>query len=143
MSESTTNDKGVWAAGPVFKGAFAGAAAGAVANVLLYFVAGAAGVAMTGRFDPSQPATALPIGPVAISSIVSAIPAALVALAAGRFAKAPAKVFTVIAAAFALLSMGGPASLAEASVGLKIVLGLMHVFSGVAITMGIVRATRR
>jgi hypothetical protein len=144
MTETTTSaEKTVWAAGPVFKGAFAGAAAGAVANVLLYFIAGAAGVSMTGKFDPALPASALPIAPVAIASLVPAIPASLVALGVGRFAKDPAKVYTVIAAVFCLLSLGGPANLAESSLGLKLVLDLMHVFSGVGITLGILRANKR
>ena len=51
-------------------------------------------------------------------------------------------VFAIVAAVFALLSMGGPANLADAGGGLKLVLAVMHVFSGAGITLGILRSTK-
>jgi len=38
--------------------------------------------------------------------------------------------------------MGGPATLAGASVGRKVILALMHVVSAATITGGVVRSTR-
>ena len=131
-----------WSAGAIFKGAFAGAALGLVGNLVLFFGAGAAGVSLTARFAPAGPPVPLAVAAVVISSLVSAIPASLVALAIARFAKDPAKVFAIVAAVFALLSMGGPANLADAGGGLKLVLAVMHVFSGVGITLGILRSTK-
>ena len=51
--------------------------------------------------------------------------------------------FVAIALVFGLLSMGGPAMLEGASLSTKVILGLMHVVAGVAIPLGIFRATRR
>ncbi|MFO0630308.1 MAG: DUF6069 family protein [Polyangiales bacterium] len=142
MSDSQLTVAQRWSAGAIFKGAFTGAAAGLVGNLALYFIASAAGVAMTARFNPSAPPASLALVAVVMSSLVSAIPASLVALAIARFAKDPAKVFGIVAGVFALLSMGGPANLAEAGGGLKLVLALMHVFSGAGITLGILRSTK-
>jgi hypothetical protein len=131
-----------WSARAVFQGAFAGAALGLAANLASYFGASAAGVALTARFDPAGPPVPLALAAVVIASLVPAVPASLVALAIARFAKDPAKVFAIVAALFAALSMGGPATLAEAGGGLKLVLGVMHVFSGAGITLGVLRSTK-
>lgn len=133
-----------WTAGHSFQGAFAGAAAGAVVNVALYFLAGALGVALTAHFaGPAAPASALPVAPVLISSMVPAIPAALVALVVGRLSKSPGRIYAVLAAAFGLLSLAGPARLGAASLGLVVLLSAMHVVSGAGITLGILRANRQ
>lgn len=142
MSDTQLTVAQRWSAGTVFKGAFGGAALGLVGNLVLYFGASAAGVSLVGRFDPSAAPTALSVVPVVMASLVSAVPASLVALGIARFAKDPAKVFGIVAAVFALLSMGGPANLADAGGGLKLVLALMHVASGAGITLGILRSTK-
>lgn len=142
MSDSQLTVAQRWSAGAVFKGAFSGAALGLVVNLALFFGAGAAGVSLVARFDPSGPPASLALVAVVISSLVSAIPAGLAALGIARAARDPAKVFTVVAVVFALLSMGGPASLADASGGLRLVLALMHVASGAGITLGILRSTK-
>lgn len=77
-----------------------------------------------------------------MASLVPALPAGLAALVVGRFAKSPATAFTALAVVFGVLSMGGPANLAGASVGLKVILALMHVVSAATITGGVVRSTR-
>lgn len=134
--------KSRWTAGAVFKGSFGGAALGAVVNVVLFF-AGGAMTSLSAGFDPAAAAPVdLKVAPVVIASLVPALPAGLAALLVGRFAKKPATVFAVLAGVFGLLSMGGPANLAGAGAGLKVLLALMHVVSGVAITAGILRSTR-
>jgi hypothetical protein len=130
-------------AGAVFKGAFAGAAAGAAANVALYFAFSLAGVSLVALFAPGAPPVALGLGPVVMASLVPALPAALAALAVGRLAKSPARVYAIVAAVFALLSMGGPANLGGAGAGLKALLALMHVAAALGIAGGILRATKR
>ncbi len=133
--------KARWTAGAVFKGSLGGAAVGAVVNVLL-FLAGGAMTSLSARFDPAAGPVDLKLAAVAIASLVPALPAGLAALLVGRFARQPATAFAVLAAVFGLLSMGGPANLAGAGVGLKVLLALMHVVSGVAITAGILRSAR-
>jgi hypothetical protein len=51
--------------------------------------------------------------------------------------------FIGVAVVIGLLSMGGPATLPGASVGLRVVLALMHVISGITITAGIVHFGER
>jgi hypothetical protein len=122
----------------LFVGAALGAAASAVGNVILYLGSGALGVSRLGEFQPGT-VSELPLVPVIMASIVPALPAVLLAAGLNRFLKKPAMVFTVVAALFALLSMGGPAALGGATTGMKVVLALMHVVSGVAIAGGILR----
>jgi hypothetical protein len=136
----TETSIGRWTRAGIFKGALAGAAAGLLGNLALYFIAGAAGVAMTARFRPDQPVQPLLLVAVVISSLVTALPAGIVAMVVGRVSASPAKVYAIIATLFAVVSMGGPLNLAEASVGLKVVLAIMHVFSGAGITLGVLRS---
>jgi hypothetical protein len=129
--------------GGIFKGAAIGAAAGAVGNALLYFAGSAAGVSMFGEFAKGQPAVALGVGQVVVASFVPAIGAALLALLLNRFTAKPSKILLGIAVVFGLLSMGGPANLPGADAGLRFLLALMHVVSGVGITAGILRFGKR
>lgn len=142
MSETSTSIAPRWSAGALFRGAFAGAAAGAAVNVALFFIASVAGVSLLARFKPDEAPQPLLLVAVVLASLVPAIPAALAALVVGRVAREPARIFAIAAAVFALLSMGGPANLADASAGLKVVLAAMHVVSGAAITLGILRSAK-
>jgi hypothetical protein len=129
--------KGIWS------GAALGAVIGAVANSALFFAAKAAGVVMTADFQKSGQMTELfPFQP-AIASVVPAIFAALLAMLLNRVLAKPTKVFVGVAIAFGLFSMGGPFSLPGAGTGLRVVLALMHVVAGIAITWGIVTKGRR
>ena len=129
--------------GGIWKGAFLGAAAGAVANVLIYVVASAAGASMIAEFQKGSPPIAMPFPPVVIASFVPAIFAALVAMLVNRLSASAGKVYLIVGAVVTLLSMGGPANLGQAGVGLKVALALMHVASGIAITGGILRFGKR
>jgi hypothetical protein len=129
--------------GGIFKGAAIGAATGAVGNSLLFLAGRAAGVSMVAEFAKGQPATALAIGPVVMASFVPAIGAALLTLLLNKLSSRPSKVLLGIAVVFGLLSMGGPATIPGAEAGLRVLLALMHVISGVAITGGILRFARR
>lgn len=127
-----------YAPGRVFVAALAGGAAAAVANVVVYFVALAAGVTMTAQFEPGAAATVLPAFMPAVSSIVPAIGAAALMSALNVALARPTHAFVGIAVVFGVLSMGGPATLAEASLGTQLALAVMHVVAGVAITAAIV-----
>ena len=128
----------------IAKGAFGGAFAGMIGNVVTFFAAKAAGVAFVAQLQgPAAPVTELEVAQVAIASVVPALGATLLALALNRFTRRPAMIFTVIAAVFGLLSLGGPLNLGGASTGMKITLDVMHVISAAAITLGITRLGRR
>lgn len=128
--------------GPLFTQALLGGAAAAVANVALYFIARAAGVSLTGEFQPGVPGE-LPLPAVVISSVLPAVVGAGVALLFRKYTAAPARNFGILAAVFGVLSFGGPASVAQLSTGGLVVMEVMHVFAAVGIGGMLVRALRR
>ncbi len=116
-------------------------AAAAALNVLLFFGAEAAGVNMVGQCDPSTPASPLSVAMVAIESLVPAVVGTGILAGMNAFMARPGRVFAGIAVVVGLLSMGGPATLAGADGGTKVVLALMHVLaaganSGALLTRG-------
>ena len=135
----TASDGRAFTSGGIWKGAMIGAAAGAIANVVLYLAASASGVSMVAEFQKGEPPLVMPLPPVVIASFVPAILAALAAMLMNRISPKAPQILVAVAVVFGLLSMGGPATLAGASSGLRIVLALMHVVSAVTITGGILR----
>lgn len=128
QSDATVSATGLFGAG------FLGGAISAVVNLVLLFGAGAAGVAFTGEFQPGQPVAALGAIPVAISSIVPAIPGAILALILAKLAsKKSALIFGIIAVVFTLVSLGGPANVKGLSTGGLVVMELMHVVAAAGI----------
>lgn len=131
------------ASGGIAKGALAGAAAGAVGNLVVFALTSAIAGPLTGKFDPKAAVFALPAAQVAIASMVPAVAAILFTLALNAFTAKPSRVLVIVAAVFTLVSFGGPMNIAEAGVATKVALSLMHVVSGVAITAGIVKLGKR
>lgn len=142
IANRSTSKSHELSSGGIWKGGAVGAAAGAVANSVLYFIASAAGVDMVAEFAKGAPSAPMPFPSVVIASFVPFVFAALVATLLNRFLTKASRPFLGVAVAFALLSMGGPATLGGASTGLRIVLAAMHVVSAVTIAGGIVRLGR-
>lgn len=140
IAASSTASVAPSSAGRLFSAAFIGGGIAAAANLVLYFATHAAGVEFTGRFDPNQPATGLMVPMVAVASILPALFAGLLALGLSKWTRSPALIFGVIAAVFALLSIGGPMGVAEASMGTKVVLSIMHLVAAAGIGGMLVRA---
>jgi len=93
---------------------------------VVLFGAGAAGVLIVGEFQPGQPAAALGAIPVALSSIVPAIPGAILALILVKVApKKSALIFGIIAIVFTLLSLGGPVNVKGLSTGGLVIGGMI------------------
>ena len=122
--------------------AMIGGAAAAVVNLALFFGARAAGVALTGEFQPGVVSELL-IPAVVISSFCPGLIGAGIALAFAKFTKAPARNFGVLCVAFTILSLGGPANVPQLGMGALIVLELMHVVAAVGLGGMLVRALRR
>lgn len=95
---------GIWRGGAI------GAAIGAAANAVLYFVARAAGVDMVAEFAKGSPAVSMPFPPVIIASFIPFVFAALAATLVNRFTAKASRIFVGIALGFGLFSMGGPAT---------------------------------
>ena len=119
--------------GRVARGALIAAGIAACLNLVVYFIARAAGVAFTGRFNPSAPQTVVALTDVLGASIVWVVPAAAGLLVLNYFMERPSKVFVRVAAAFGLLSIAGPFTFPEASLGTKLALTAMHLILTAAI----------
>lgn len=125
----------------LFSQALLGGALAAAANVALFFVARAAGVPMEGEFQPGVMGP-LALGAVVGASVVPAVPGAFAAWLLLRFTRQGARSFAILAVVFALLSLGGPLNVAQATVSTKVVMELMHVFAAAGITGMLLRAMR-
>lgn len=142
MTNTAANDQTApsVSAGALFGAGLLGGVAAAVGNLALFFGARAAGVVFEGMFQPGQPVAALSPVPVLISSIVPAIPGAVLALLLVKFARQKAAlVFAVISAVFTVLSFGGPANVQGLSTGGLVVMELMHVVAAAGIAGAIWR----
>ena len=132
--------------GRVAQGALIAAGTAACLNVVVYLVARAAGVPFTGRFNPAAPEIVVALKDVLGASIVWVVPASAGILLLNRFMERPSKVFVILAASFGLLSVAGPFTFPEATLGTKLALTAMHLILTAAIVGAIVvrgRAPRR
>jgi hypothetical protein len=124
--------------GRVVQGAVIAAGIAACLNVVVYFVARAAGVPFTGRFSPAAPETVVALRDVLGASIVWVVPASAGLLLVNRFMERPSRVFVRVAAAFGLLSVAGPLTFPEATLGTKVALAAMHLILTAAIVGALV-----
>jgi hypothetical protein len=122
--------------------ALVGGVAAAVANLIVFFIAQALGVSMTGPFGgPTAPPTDLPAVAVIVSSFVPAFIGAGLLWLLNRFTPRPITIFVAISAIVAVLSIGSPATL-PVSTGLIIALSLMHFVAAAAIVWALVTRAR-
>jgi hypothetical protein len=124
--------------GRVVQGALIAAGAAACLNLLVYLVARAAGVTFTGRFNPAAPETVVALKDVLGASIVWVVPASAGLLLLNRFMEKPSKVFVRVAVTFGLLSVAGPFTFPEATLGTKLALTTMHLILTAAIVGALV-----
>lgn len=119
--------------------AVVGGVIAAVVNVALLFGSKAAGITMTGEFQPGTVGE-LPLPAVIISSIVPGLVGAGLALALLKFTKAAARNFAIVAAVFTVLSLAGPVGVKQISTGTIVVMELMHVVAALGIGGALFRA---
>ena len=124
--------------GRVAQGALIAAGSAACLNLVVYFVARAAGVTFTGRFHPAAPETIVALRDVLGASIVWVVPASAGLVLLNRFMERPSKVFVMVAATFGLLSVAGPFTFPEATLGTKLALAAMHLILTAAIVGALV-----
>lgn len=128
--------------GGLFKAALLGGAVAAVANVALLLGAQAAGVPMTGEFQPGT-VSGLLLPAVVLSSIVPGLVGALVAFGfKKRFAANAARNFAILSVVFTVLSFGGPANVPQLATSSLVVMELMHVIAALGLGGMLVRALR-
>jgi hypothetical protein len=119
--------------GRVAQGALIAAGIAACLNLVVYLVARGAGVAFTGRFYQGAPETVVALTDVLGASVVWVVPAAAGLLLLNRFMERPSKTFAIVAGTFGLLSVAGPLTFPEASLGTKLALIVMHLVLTAAI----------
>ena len=124
--------------GRIARGALIAAGIAACLNLAVYFVARAAGVTFTGRFNPTAPETVVALTDVLGASIVWVVPASAGLLLLNRFMERPSKVFVIVAGTFGLLSVAGPFTFPEATLGTNLALTAMHLILTAAIVGAIV-----
>jgi hypothetical protein len=124
--------------------ALKGGAIAAVLNVAFYLATSAAGVEYTGQIQPGGPMdAAVPAPMFAISSLIPALFAGLLAWAMRKKTEKAGVIFLGISIVFAFLSLGGPIGLAGASLGTKVALSVTHFIAAVPITLALVRGPLR
>ena len=106
-----------------------------VANVLIYFIASAAGAIPQSVLIPgmNQPITVVL---VILNSFVPAILAAVLLALLNRFTRRPVRIFRIIAAVLLVLSFANPLTLPGAPLAMILALDLMHIVAA-AIIVGV------
>jgi hypothetical protein len=129
--------------GPAFLYALGGGFVAGLLNLALLLGASAAGAPARGAINgPGTEAVDLPVIMGLVGSVGPAIPAWIVFAILTKVTPKYATVFTGVAAAFLLLSMGGPATLEAASTSTKLLLAFMHVPPAIGIVAGLLRGAR-
>lgn len=138
MSAVSNQNKSSLTPAKVGRAAVIAGVVAAVANVIVYLIANAAGA------FPADYAAVINVVSVALSSFMGAIAGGVFYFVLSKFVAKPARIFRIIAVVFAVLSLGGPIGLASGSMppmpgmpqfsalstlGL-IALGAMHVIAG-------------
>ena len=103
-----------------------------VANVVIYFIAAAAGAIPQSVLIPgmNQPVTVVP---VIFNSFVPAILAAVLLALLNRFTRRPVRIFRIIAAVLLVLSFANPLTIPGAPLAMILALDLMHVVAAAII----------
>ncbi len=104
------------------------ALAAAVANALVYFAASGLGFIPQSILVPTPSGEhPLTVAPVAVSSLVGAIAAAIVFAIIGLFARRPVRLFRIVATVVLVLSFATPLTIPGAPAAMILSLEVMHV----------------
>ncbi len=119
------------------------ALAAAVANALVYFAASGLGFIPQSILVPTPSGEhPLTVAPVAVSSVVGAIGAAIVFAIIGLFARRPVRLFRIVATVVLVLSFAMPLTIPGAPVAMILSLEVMHVVAW-AVIVGLLTTMAR
>jgi Family of unknown function (DUF6069) len=122
--------------------ALTGGAIGAIINIVVFFIAPVIiGGAVQVATPPTNAVQDLPIFPVVMASLVPAFVGAGVLWLLNRFTSAPVRLFQILGAVIAVLSLVGPFGL-PINLGSKITLCIMHLVAATSIVLVLSRAKR-
>jgi len=137
---SVVNRRAQFPLGRVALAAVAGGATAAAANTGLFLLLHGLGVDFSIQPIPTAPAAPIPIYNFAVASFLPALIAGGLLLLLGRFTTRAATTFVVIACAFCLVSLAGPATVGGASAATRMALMLMHLLAAVVISTALMRS---
>ncbi len=114
-----------------------------IANLIVFYLAGALGVNFSGPFmGPDAPPSQLSLVEIIGATVVPAIAGGVFLWILNRFTAQPIRFFIIAAIIFGVLSLGGPLMLpVDGSV--KVSLLLMHIITGTLIVGMLIRQTRQ
>jgi hypothetical protein len=119
-------------------GLVAGLVAG-IANLVVYFISRALGAPfLVPLGDPTSTPVDLPIIAVVVASTIPGLVAGLLYWALGRFTGNATRIFLIISAVVALVSLFPPMTL-PIDLGTRLSLSLMHLVAAPIIALGLVR----
>ncbi|MFJ9582736.1 DUF6069 family protein [Streptomyces acidicola] len=107
--------------------------AGAVVTEAFALVARAAGVPMDAASPGAEEAAEIPVGGFAGGVVFWSVAGIILAVALARWARRPARTFTVTTVALTALSLAGPAVAPHTATSTQIVLAMSHVVAAAVI----------
>ena len=119
--------------------AIAGGTAAAAATTGLFLLLHRLGVEFIIQPSHTAPAAPIPVPSFAVASFLPALIAGVLLMLLGRFTAKARTAFVVIACAFAVLSLAGPATIGGASTATRMALMLMHLVAAVVISGALLR----
>jgi Family of unknown function (DUF6069) len=123
--------------------AIAGGTAAAAASTVLFLLLHRLGVDFRIQPSPTAPAAPIPVPSFAVASFLPALIAGVLLMLLGCFTTKARTAFVVIACAFAVLSLAGPATIGGASTATRMALMLMHLVAAVVISGALMRSAVR
>ncbi|MFI1732182.1 DUF6069 family protein [Streptomyces acidicola] len=121
------------AARPVWLVGVLATLAGAVVTEAFALVARAAGVPMDAASPGAEEAAEIPVGGFAGGVVFWSVAGIILAVALARWARQPARTFTVTTVALTALSLAGPAVAPHTATSTQIVLAVSHVVAAAVI----------
>ncbi|QMV12174.1 hypothetical protein GJU35_05620 [Streptomyces lincolnensis] len=118
---------------PVWLVGIAAMLAGAVVTEVFALVARAAGVPMSAASPGATEAADIPVGGFAGGVLFWSLAGIVLAMALARWAKRPARTFTVATVVLTVLSLAGPAAAPHTAVSTQIVLAVSHLVAAAVI----------
>jgi hypothetical protein len=137
---NAVNRRAQFPLGRVALAAIAGGTVAAAANTGLFLLLHRLGVEFSIQPSPTAPAAPIPIPSFAVASFLPALIAGGLLMLLGRFTTKARTAFVVIACAFAVLSLAGPATIGGASAATRMALMLMHLVAAVVISGSLIRS---
>ncbi|MFC7844936.1 DUF6069 family protein [Streptomyces sp. NPDC001046] len=136
-------DSGGTAARPVWLTGLLATLAGAVVTEVFALAARAAGVPMEAASPGAKEAAAIPVGGFFGGVVFWSVAGIVLAVALARWARRPARTFTVTTVALTVLSLAGPAVAPHTAVSTQVVLAVSHLVAAAVIIPPLARRLSR